>query len=148
MIFVRLPGDRSGADSLDEKGIRSTDDKIRLDSVKTTGRTDASRALGRDVSLSAWVSFCCGWRWRGRMVLPRRHMDFRACYCATLGSPFLERPIPAKVNQASNNNYFNQQSHTKGEICRRSWAHAILIFVWELASFAGTRLRFNVNHWY
>jgi hypothetical protein len=41
-------------------------------------------------------------------------MDFRACYCATLGSPFLERSIPAKVNQASNNYYFEQQSHTKG----------------------------------
>jgi hypothetical protein len=47
-------------------------------------------------------------------------MDFRACYCASLGSPFLEWPIPAKVNQDSNNKYFNQQSHTKGRFAKGS----------------------------
>ena len=81
---------------------------------------------------SAWVSFCCGWRWRGRMVLPCRRMNSRGCDCLPLSSPFLERPIPAKINQDSNNKDFNQKSHTKSEVRRRSWTQAILIFVWEL----------------
>jgi hypothetical protein len=35
-------------------------------------------------------------------------MDFEACYgAAPLSSPFLEWRIPAKVNQESNNKYFD-----------------------------------------
>jgi hypothetical protein len=30
-----------------------------------------------------------------------------------LANPFLERPIPSKVNQTGNNQYFEQQSHIK-----------------------------------
>jgi hypothetical protein len=56
-------------------------------------------------------------------------MDFRGCHCAPLSSPFFERPIPAKVDQASNNYYFEQQSHTKGEVGKRPWAKAILILL-------------------
>jgi hypothetical protein len=47
------------------------------------------------------------------MVFPRGRMDFRGSHCAPVSSPFFERPIPAKVNQGSNDKYFNQQSHTK-----------------------------------
>jgi hypothetical protein len=83
----------------------------------------------KDVSESAWVSFCCGWRWGGRMVLPCRRVNSRGCHCGALSSPFFERPIPAKVNQSSNNKYFDQQSHTKTEIRRRPWLKATLIFV-------------------
>ena len=62
------------------------------------------------------------------MVLPRRGMNSRGCHCAPLSSPFFERPVPAEVNQASNNYYFKQQSHTKGEVRKRPRAKAILIF--------------------
>jgi len=55
-------------------------------------------------------------------------MNSRGCHCAPSGSPFFERPIPAKVDQASNDYYFEQQSHTKGEIGKRPRAKAILIF--------------------
>jgi hypothetical protein len=65
------------------------------------------------------------------MVFPRGGMDFRGCDCAPLSGPFFEGPIPAKINQGSNNNYFNQQSHKKGEIRKRSWAKAILNFFVE-----------------
>ena len=82
-------------------------------------------------ALSVWVSFCCWWRWRGRMVLPRGRMDFRGCHCAPVSSPFFERPIPAKINQGSNNNYFEQQSHRKGEIRKRLRAKAIFNFFVE-----------------
>ena len=61
------------------------------------------------------------------MVLPRRGMNSRGCHCAPLSSPFFERPVPAKVNQASDNYYFKQQSHTKGEVRKRPRAKAILI---------------------
>jgi hypothetical protein len=43
-------------------------------------------------------------------------MDLRARYCASLGGPLLEGPIPTEVNQAGNNQYFEQQSHIKGQI--------------------------------
>jgi hypothetical protein len=58
-------------------------------------------------------------------------MDFRRSHCAPVSSPFFERPIPAKVNQDSNNNYFNQQSHTKGEIRKGQSAKAIFNFFVE-----------------
>jgi hypothetical protein len=61
------------------------------------------------------------------MVFPRRCMDFRGCHCASLSSPFFERPIPAEINQRSNNYYFEQQSHRKCEIRKRSCAKSILI---------------------
>ena len=61
------------------------------------------------------------------MVLPRRRMNSRGCHCAPLSSPFFERPIPSKIKQASNDYYFEQQSHTKGEIRKRPRAKAILI---------------------
>ncbi len=80
------------------------------------------------MSLSARVSFCCGWRWRGRMILPCWRMNSRGCHCAPLSGPFFERPIPAKINQGSNNKYLNQQSHTRRQIRKRSWPKAILIF--------------------
>jgi hypothetical protein len=54
-----------------------------------------------------------------------------------VSSPFFERPIPAKINQGSNNNYFNQQSHTKGEIRKRLWPKAILIFCGKLPVLSG-----------
>ncbi len=77
--------------------------------------------------ISAWVSFCWRWRWRGRIVLPRGRMDFRGCHCASLSSPFFERPIPAEINQDNNDYYFEQQSHMKSEIRKRLQAKAILI---------------------
>ena len=40
-------------------------------------------------------------------------MNSRGCHCAPVSSPFFERPIPTNINQASNDKYFNQQSHTK-----------------------------------
>src|SRR5215475_9722722 len=67
------------------------------------------------------------------MVLPRRRMNSRGRHRGPLSSPFFERPGPTKINQGRNNNYFNQQSHTKWETRRRSWAKAMLILC-ELAS--------------
>jgi hypothetical protein len=67
------------------------------------------------------------------MVLPRWRMNSGGRHCASLSSPFFEGPIPANVNQGSDNYYFNQQSHTKGEIRKRPWAKAILIFCGKLA---------------
>jgi hypothetical protein len=82
--------------------------------------------LAGDARVLAWASFCW-WRWRGRTVFPRRRMDFRGCHCASLSSPFFERPVPAEINQDSNDYYFEEQSHTKCEIRKRLQAKAILI---------------------
>jgi hypothetical protein len=65
------------------------------------------------------------------MVFPRGRMDFRGSHCAPVNSPFFERSIPTKVNQASNNYYFEQQSHTKGEIRKGPSAKAIFNFFVE-----------------
>ena len=82
------------------------------------GCNECSFPLGEMSVRSAWISFCCGWRWRGRMVFPRRRMNSRGRHRAPLSSPFFERPIPAKVKQGSNNYYFNQQSHTKARFAK------------------------------
>src|SRR5258708_29654141 len=62
------------------------------------------------------------------MVFPCWRMNSRSCHCAPVSSPFFERPIPADINQASYNYYFEQQSHRKGEIRKRPSAKAILNF--------------------
>jgi hypothetical protein len=65
------------------------------------------------------------------MVFPRGRMDFRGSHCAPVSGPFFKRPIPAEVNQASNNYYFNQQAHMKGEIRKGPSAKAIFKFFVE-----------------
>jgi hypothetical protein len=65
------------------------------------------------------------------MILPRGRMNSRGCRCAPVSSPFLKGPIPAKINQGSNNYYFEQQSHTKGEIRKGPSAKAIFNFFVE-----------------
>jgi hypothetical protein len=70
-----------------------------------TSFSEASLTLGEGRALSVWVCFAARRLWHRRIVLPRRHMDFSAGYCAPLCGPFLEWRIPANVNQSSNNKY-------------------------------------------
>ena len=99
--------------------------------------SECSLPLGAMSVGSAWVSSWCGWRWRSRMILPCWRMNSSGCHCAPLSGPVFEGPAPPKINQGSNNYYFEQQSHTKGEIRKRPWAKAILIFCGKLAAPSG-----------
>jgi hypothetical protein len=65
------------------------------------------------------------------MVFPRGRMDFRGCHCVPPSSPFFERPIPAKINQASNNYYFEQQSHTERRDSQKIVGESNVNFLWE-----------------
>ena len=59
-----------------------------------------------------WVGFAGRALLPKRIVLPRWRMDFRRYHCARLSGPVFEGRLPAKVNQASDNQYFNEQSHS------------------------------------